>query len=79
MLREILWILLSVPLALAEAQFYVPGPPPYPTWKTGEVQKIQYRTTFTTYTIALWQEYNGGATLGPILYRTFPWPRLLHT
>ncbi|KAK1250082.1 hypothetical protein MKX08_010085 [Trichoderma sp. CBMAI-0020] len=70
MLREILWILLSVPSALAMAEFFVPGPPPYPRWKVGEVQQIRYRTTYTEYTIALWQQFNGAAKLGPVLFQT---------
>ncbi|KAK2594002.1 hypothetical protein QQS21_008314 [Conoideocrella luteorostrata] len=70
MLRGILCILLSIPSALALAEFFVPGPPPYPRWKVGDVHKIRYRTTYTKYTIALWQQFDGAAKLGPILFQT---------
>lgn len=74
MLREIFWIVLSIPSALAMAEFLVPGPPPYPSWKAGEVQQIRYRTTYTEYTIALWQQLDGAANLGPILFQTTKGP-----
>ncbi|PHH81654.1 hypothetical protein CDD83_3517 [Cordyceps sp. RAO-2017] len=56
--------------ALAASEFFVPGPPPYPRWKAGDVHQIRYRTTYTEYTIALWQQFEGAAKLGPIVFRT---------
>lgn len=70
MLGAVRWLLLVLPLASARSEFFVPGPPPYPRWKAGDVQKIRYRTTFTEYTIALWQQLDGAGNLGPILFRT---------
>ncbi|KAG9251069.1 uncharacterized protein F5Z01DRAFT_677315 [Emericellopsis atlantica] len=52
------------------AEFFVPGPPPYPRWTAGDIQDIRYRTTFTEYTIALWQQFDGSAKLGPVLFQT---------
>lgn len=69
MLNPTLWVLLSLPSALALAEFFVPGPPPYPRWTAGDVQEIRYRTTYTEYTIALWQQFDDSAKLGPILFR----------
>jgi len=70
MLDSILWVLVSLPSALTMAEFFVPGPPPYPRWTAGDTQKIRYRTTFTEYTIALWQQFDGSAKLGPVLFQT---------
>lgn len=75
MLGAIPWVLLSIPFASAMAEFFVPGPPPYQRWRVGEVQKIRFRTTYTKYTIALWQQLNGAAKPGPILFRLFVWPK----
>lgn len=72
MLGAIPWILLGLPLAIArDAEFFKPGPPPYPTWEIGETQTIRYRTSYKEYNIALWQGLDGAANLGPILYRMF--------
>jgi hypothetical protein len=42
-----------------------------PVWTIGEVQTIQFTTTYLNYTIALWQQdlRQGAATLGPIIFR----------
>ncbi|KAI0110254.1 hypothetical protein F4814DRAFT_426340 [Daldinia grandis] len=57
--------------SLALAQFSNP-PPGQATWKVGEVQSISFRTEFTTFSIALWQQAPDGAsaTLGPIVFQT---------
>ncbi|KAK5994548.1 hypothetical protein PT974_05026 [Cladobotryum mycophilum] len=41
-------------------------------FRLGEIQTIQYKTSFTNYTIALWQQSltEGAATIGPIVYQT---------
>ncbi|UNI13390.1 hypothetical protein JDV02_000138 [Purpureocillium takamizusanense] len=73
MLGALVWILLisvHVPSVLSLAEFFVPGAPPYPRWRAGDVQKIKYRTTYTEYTIALWQQLDSAGRLGPILFQT---------
>ncbi|RDA95110.1 hypothetical protein CP533_2189 [Ophiocordyceps camponoti-saundersi (nom. inval.)] len=68
-----LWLLLGlIPSALAVSEFFTPGPPPYPRWKVGDVRQIRYRTTYTHYSIALWQQFDSSrsAKLGPIVYQT---------
>lgn len=76
MLGAIPWILFSIPLASAMAEFFIPGPPPYPRWMAGNLQKIRYRTTYTEYIISLWQQLDGAGKLGPIIFRMFFWSRL---
>lgn len=73
MLNEILCVLLSSPLAWALAEFFVPGPGPSPRWTVGDTQEIRYKTTYTKYTIALWQQFDdeGAAELGPVLFRMY--------
>lgn len=71
MLGAVLWILPGLPSAIALTEFIVPGPAPYPRWNIGELQNIRYRTTLTEYTISLWQQLDGAANLGPILFRMF--------
>ncbi|RYP40878.1 hypothetical protein DL767_001359 [Monosporascus sp. MG133] len=65
-----LMVLLLVLLPLASCQFFNPPETREAIWRVGEVQKIQYRTDFQEYTVALWQEIGGGANLGPILFQT---------
>lgn len=42
------------------------------TWTIGDTQTIKWTTTYTSYTIALWQQIlpGGPATLGNIIFRT---------
>ncbi|RYP05664.1 hypothetical protein DL764_003673 [Monosporascus ibericus] len=63
-------LLLLVSLPFASCQFFNPPEKRQAVWRVGEVQKIQYRTAFEEYTIALWQEIGGGANPGPILFQT---------
>lgn len=60
-------------LSLVTALFTNPDPIIRSTFHVGESQTIRYNTTFTKYTIALWQQapQGGAAKLGPILYRMF--------
>jgi hypothetical protein len=48
-------------------------------FRVGEVQKIQYRTKLTEYTIALWQQAlaGGGATPGPVVVRKSQQPPVI--
>lgn len=41
-------------------------------WTIGETQTIKWTTTYSNYTIALWQQTvaGGSATLGSVIYRT---------
>lgn len=41
-------------------------------WTIGETQSIKWTTTYTSYTIALWQQIlpGGPATLGNVIFRT---------
>ena len=56
--------------------FLNPGAGPRQSWALGTTQNITYTTVFSSYTIALWQQYSsgGGANLGPILLCTLPLP-----
>lgn len=73
MLGAIPWLLLGLPsVSAGVAEFFNPGPPPYPTWEVGERQTIRYKTSYTEYTIALWQQLDNAGSLGPILFRMFP-------
>ncbi|KAI1774903.1 hypothetical protein F4818DRAFT_55245 [Hypoxylon cercidicola] len=58
-------------MSMVSAQFSNP-PPNRVTWKIGEVHSIRFKTKFTTFSIALWQQAPGGgsATLGPIVFET---------
>lgn len=49
-----------------------PGYADDPIWTIGETKTIQFTTTYSNYTIALWQQTlaGGSATLGPIIFRT---------
>lgn len=85
-------ILLLIPLNAQESlkvgRFFNPpntdaSDPGYendPVWKIGETKTIQFTTTYSNYTIALWQQTlaGGSATLGPIIFRpsTRSTPRL---
>ncbi|KAK1772470.1 ser-thr gpi-anchored family protein [Phialemonium atrogriseum] len=80
MLLLVFVFLTTIPLA--SSQFSNP-PPKRTVWSLGEVQTIRYRTTFSNYTIALWQQslQKGAASLGPIIFQTttggisqFDWP-----
>ncbi|KAI1767825.1 hypothetical protein GGR53DRAFT_71039 [Hypoxylon sp. FL1150] len=64
------FVLITIAL-VASAQFSNP-PPNRVAWKVGEVQNIKFNTTFTTFSVALWQQAPGGgsATLGPIVFET---------
>ncbi|KAI0851834.1 hypothetical protein F5Y00DRAFT_229370 [Daldinia vernicosa] len=51
------------------------GPTDYstnPVWTLGEIQTIKYTTTYSNYTIDLWQESRdgGSATAGPSIFQT---------
>lgn len=48
-----------------------PGYANDPVWTVGETKTIQFTTTYSNYTIALWQQQlaGGSATLGPIIFR----------
>ncbi|KAJ6444308.1 fatty acid synthase subunit alpha [Purpureocillium lavendulum] len=76
LLSLLLLLLIGIPPASTLTEFFIPGPPPYPHWTAGALQEIRYRTTLTEYTIAIWQQFEGAAKLGPILYRTSLRPRL---
>ncbi|KAI1480086.1 hypothetical protein F4774DRAFT_379624 [Daldinia eschscholtzii] len=67
-------IILLIVLTIASfclAQFSNP-PADRATWKVGDVQNISFKTEFTTFSIALWQQApdGGSATLGPIVFQT---------
>lgn len=49
-----------------------PGYAHDPIWTLGETKTIQFTTTYSNYTIALWQQTlaGGSAALGPIIFRT---------
>lgn len=61
---------LALGLAWAKTTWTVPSGP-WPRWTVGDIQTIEYTTTETEYTIALWQQLDGAGTLGPILFRMF--------
>ncbi|RYP51184.1 hypothetical protein DL768_003452 [Monosporascus sp. mg162] len=65
-----LMLLLLASLPLISCQFFNPPEKREAVWRVGEIQKIQYRTAFKEYTIALWQEIGGSANPGPILFQT---------
>lgn len=67
MISPALFIAIFLPLALSE--FIIPSEGPRLSLMAGQVQEIQYKTSFSTYSIALWQQFTGSARLGPILYR----------
>lgn len=54
--------------------FLTPGAGPRQSWALDTTQNITYSTVFSSYTIALWQQFSsgGGANLGPILLGTLP-------
>lgn len=66
-----LLVLAIIPWAYAE--FFYPPMKGRGVLRTGERQTIKYKTPYTEYTIALWQQAlsGGAATLGPIIYRKF--------
>ncbi|KND86158.1 hypothetical protein TOPH_09216 [Tolypocladium ophioglossoides CBS 100239] len=70
MLVHALLFLSVIPAVTSE--FFSPGAGPRLIWKTGEVQEVRYKTSFVTYTIALWQQNpgQGSAKLGPIIFQT---------
>lgn len=56
----------------APGQFFQPGVGE--VWRVGDIMTIEYQTTLTNYTIALWQEAlpkADAARKGPILYRKY--------
>ncbi|KAI1099767.1 hypothetical protein F4804DRAFT_349115 [Jackrogersella minutella] len=68
--------MLEVPLIIVIAttvlaQFSNP-PAERVMWRIGEVQTIEFKTTFTEFSIALWQEVpeGGSANLGPVVFET---------
>lgn len=67
------WFIWGAVLPLVAALFTNPDPIIRSTFHIGDRQTIRYNTTFTKYTIALWQQapQGGAAKLGPILYRMF--------
>lgn len=56
--------------------FSNPGAGPRQSWALDTTQNITYSTVFSSYTIALWQQFSsgGGANLGPILLGNPPHP-----
>ena len=78
-----IFILLLIPLNAQESpqvgRFFNPpntdaDDPGYandPIWTISETRTIQFTTTYSSYTIALWQQTlaGGSATLGPIIFR----------
>ncbi|KAI1405317.1 hypothetical protein F4819DRAFT_482834 [Hypoxylon fuscum] len=64
-------VLVITVASLVSAQFSNP-PRNRATWKVGEVQSIRFKTDFTTFSIAIWQQAleGGSATLGPIVFET---------
>ncbi|KAI1467701.1 uncharacterized protein F4812DRAFT_405803 [Daldinia caldariorum] len=67
---KILLLVLTI-ASFAFAQFLNPHPV-QATWKIGEIQNINFKTAYTTFSIALWQQGPDGssATLGPIVFQT---------
>ena len=60
--------------ANAPGQFFQPGAGE--VWRVGDIMTIEYQTTLTNYTVALWQEAlpkADAARKGPILYRKCLW------
>lgn len=43
-------------------------------WTIGETKTVRWTTTYSNYTIALWQQIlpGGPATLGNVIFREFP-------
>ncbi|KAI1415505.1 hypothetical protein F5Y13DRAFT_186999 [Hypoxylon sp. FL1857] len=64
-------ILISMVTSLAHAQFSNP-PSARATWTVGDIQTINFKTEFTTFNIALWQQdlERESATLGPVVFET---------
>ncbi|KAK3935645.1 hypothetical protein QBC46DRAFT_396968 [Diplogelasinospora grovesii] len=52
--------------------FFNPPPTGETVFVVGDTQLIQWTTTYSNYTVALWQQSaaGGSATMGPILYQT---------
>ncbi|KAI1804903.1 hypothetical protein F4811DRAFT_256848 [Daldinia bambusicola] len=67
---KVLLLVLTI-ASFAFAQFSNP-PPAQATWKIGEIQNINFKTGYTSFSIALWQQGPDGssATLGPIVFQT---------
>lgn len=60
--------------AKTSGQFFQPGVGE--VWRVGDIMTIEYQTTLTNYTIALWQEAlpkANAARKGPILFRKCVW------
>lgn len=67
------------PVLGGDGQFYNPPPSATTTtgylqqdlvWTAGDIQTINFTTTVTSYTIALWQQFlNGSLAQGPVIFR----------
>lgn len=71
MLINKVFILFTLLLPQGFCEFYTPQQKGRGVWKVGDVEPVKYKTSYTNYTIALWQQSltEGSAGLGPIVYR----------